>query len=318
MIINIFYRGNIVDLHQLQAFEQIVLQGSFSKAARKLGLSQPTVSLRVQALEQMVGGPLFIRGGSRLSLTEQGRSFLPYAQAALRAMTTGIEVAQHTAQGKRGRVVVATLPSLSTGFFASTLARLYQTHPQLDILVHTGHTQQVAEMLSDGFAHIGFVSAPFFHPDMTPLLHLQEPLLLVVHANHPLAVQEQVKTSDLEELGNPFFFIDWSLEMRQWQKQHMVKNRTLVEVPPHTARDLLLQGRGAAFLTRSFIHDDLKNGNLKEIPVVDLPLLRRESVLIRHHRVDALPAAVDAFLDLFREEAWGYVENEKSARSSQY
>jgi DNA-binding transcriptional LysR family regulator len=307
-----------MDLHQLQAFEQIVLQGSFSKAARKLGLSQPTVSLRVQALEQMIGGPLFIRGGNHLSLTEQGRSFFPYAQAALRAMTTGIEVAQRTAEGTRGRVVVATLPSLSTGFFASTLARLYQIHPQLDIFVHTGHTQQVAEMLSDGIAHLGLVSAPFFHPDMTPLLHLQEPLLLVAHINHPLAQQEQVKMSDLEELGNPFFFIDWSLEMRQWHRQQIVKNRTLVEVPPHTARDLLLQGRGAAFLTHSFIRDDLKTGSLKEIPVVDLAVPGRESVLIRHHRADALPTAVDVFLRLFREEARGYVQEEQKHASKHF
>ena len=296
-----------MDLHQLQAFEQIVLQGSFSKAARKLGLSQPTVSLRIQALEQTIGGPLFIRGGTRLSLTEQGRSFFPYAQAALRAMTTGVEVAQHTAQGKRGRVVVATLPSLSTGFFAATLARLYESHPHLDILVHTGHSQQIAEMLSDGFAHIGFVVAPFFHPDMTPLLHLREPLLLIAHTRHPLAQREQVKMVDVEEQGNPFFFIDWSLEMRQWHKQQIGKNGTLVEVPPHTARDLLLQGRGVAFLTNSFIHEDLKAGSLKEIPVVDLPHFQRESALIRHHRANALPVAVDVFLRLFREEARGYV-----------
>ena len=63
-----------VDLHQLQAFDQIVLHGSFSKAARHLEVSQPTISLRIRALEQMVGGALFLRQGSQLRLTELGHS----------------------------------------------------------------------------------------------------------------------------------------------------------------------------------------------------------------------------------------------------
>ncbi len=77
-----------MDLHQLQAFDHIVLYNSFSKAARKLEVSQPTISLRIRALEQEVGGSLFERRGGRLFLTELGQNFLPYAKTAIRAMTT--------------------------------------------------------------------------------------------------------------------------------------------------------------------------------------------------------------------------------------
>ena len=59
-----------MDLHQLQAFDQIVVHGSFSKAARHLGVSQPTISLRIRALEQEVAGALFLRHGRQLRLTE--------------------------------------------------------------------------------------------------------------------------------------------------------------------------------------------------------------------------------------------------------
>src|SRR5882724_7765304 len=106
-----------MDLQQLQAFDQIVSLGSFSRAARRLGISQPAISLRMQALEHDVGGPLVLRGGRGVSLTELGRSFLPYAQAAVRAMTTGVDVARETVQGKRGRLLIGTLPSLATAFF---------------------------------------------------------------------------------------------------------------------------------------------------------------------------------------------------------
>src|SRR5687767_13362836 len=102
---NIFYISKAIrrmDLHQLQAFVQIVVYNSFSKAARILGISQPTISLRIRALEQKVGGALFQRKGSRLHLTELGQNFLPYAETAVRAMTTGVDVARQTLQGERG------------------------------------------------------------------------------------------------------------------------------------------------------------------------------------------------------------------------
>jgi len=292
-----------MDLHQLQAFDQIAQLGNFSKAARKLGISQPTISLRIQALEQAIGGPLFMRGGSHLELTEFGRSFLPYAQQALRAMTTGVEIAQETVKGKRGRVAIGTLPSLATGFFASALKRLHHTHPHLDIVVHTGHNQQIIEMLYDNYVHVGFLTAPFFHPDLTTLFHLSEPLLIVAHAQHPLTQYKQVFTADLEMQAKPFFHIDWSIEVRYWQSHVKASSEALIEVPPQTARDLLIQGIGVALLTRSFIDDDLKSGRLVEIMVQDMPALTRESILTRLRRDEPLPPAVLEFIRIFQEEA---------------
>jgi DNA-binding transcriptional LysR family regulator len=66
-----------MDIDQLQAFERIVREGSFSRAARTLDITQPTISARIQALEQEVGSSLFIRGGRKVTLTERGESFRP-------------------------------------------------------------------------------------------------------------------------------------------------------------------------------------------------------------------------------------------------
>ncbi len=56
-----------MDLEQLQAFERIVREGSFSRAARSLDIAQPTISARIQALEVEVGGALFLRGGRKIA-----------------------------------------------------------------------------------------------------------------------------------------------------------------------------------------------------------------------------------------------------------
>lgn len=296
-----------MDLHQLQAFDHIVMHNSFSKAARKLGVSQPTISLRIRALEQEVGGALFVRKGSRLFLTELGESFLPYAQTALRAMTTGVDVARRTREGERGQLRIATLPSLATGFFATALARFHHQYPQIDVAIHTGHTREISEMLHEHYVHLGFVVAPFFHPEFSPLLHLKEPLTLVAHPGHPLAQVEHIMLSDLINQSQPFFLIDWNVEVKQWQS-HLLGSSpsSTIEVPPQTAYDLLLSGKGVALLTRTMVEQEVKTGRLVELCVQQLPRFHRESLLLHRTAISSLPTAVNTWLRLFREEARHY------------
>lgn len=296
-----------VDLHQLQAFDQIVLYSSFSKAARKLGVSQPAISLRIRALEQEVGGALFLRRGSRLVLTELGQGFLPYAQTALRAMTTGVDVAQRTVQGERGQFRIATLPSLATGFFATTLARFHHYYPHIDVAIHTGHTREISEMLYEHYVHLGFVVGPFFRPELSPLLHIKEPLILVASPQHPLAQVEHITLADIASQSRPFFLIDWNFEVKQWQSHLLAASpSSTIEVPPQTAYDLLMSGNGVALLTQAMVEQEVKTGRLVELCVPELPRFQRESQLV-HRTTDAsLPTAVNEWLRLFREEARHY------------
>ncbi len=80
-----------MDVSQLAAFDRVVREGSFSRAAWALNIAQPTISARIQALEREVGGPLFERNNRRVSLTEKGVSFLPYARQALADITDGMQ-----------------------------------------------------------------------------------------------------------------------------------------------------------------------------------------------------------------------------------
>ncbi len=292
-----------MDTNQLQAFDQVVRQGSFSKAARMLDIAQPTITVRIQTLEQAVGGPLFVRGGSRLTLTELGASFLPYARQALAILMTGVETAQLTQRGERGRVIIGTLPTLASGFFASALARMRTVYPDISIFVHTGHNEQIGEMLRDGIVKLGLMTWPFFGPDLTRILQFREPLIVVTHHSHPFARKETIVLEELERSGNPFFHIDWNMEVWHWQSRLISERRAEFELPPQTTHDLLLRGMGAALMTRTTVADDLAAGRLVEIAVHDLPLLYRESVLVRLSREDKLPTVVNNFIALLREEA---------------
>lgn len=309
-IIKFPYEVEHMDTNQLQAFDMVVRQASFSKAARALNISQPTVSLRIQALEQAVGGALFLRGGTRLQLTELGTSFLPYARQALAVLATGVETAQQTRDGARGRVSLVTLPSLATSFFASALARFHTSHPQVDIVVHTNHSDQILEMLYDGLVKLGLLNWPIFSPfALTPLLHFREPLIVIAHPEHPLARKESVESSELSREGQPFWLVGWGHEVRTWHTRLAPVGSTITEVPIHTAHDLALSGHGVALLARPIVAADLDSGHLVELPVCDLPSFAREIALVCLSREELqLSAASRAFITMLREEGWKYVQ----------
>ncbi len=299
----------MMDTNQLHAFDQVVRHGSFSKAARILDLSQPTITIRIQTLEREVGGKLFIRKGQQLELTELGRSFLPYARQALTVLSSGIETAQLTMEGKKGQLTIGTLPSLATGFFTSTIEQMRETHPNVGITIHTGHNQEIVEMLYDGLIKLGFMTSPFYNTDLVTLLHIKEPLIAVTYPTHPLLKVKDITVNDVMENANPFIHVDWSTEIKQWQARFKSKFHTEFEVPPQTAHDLVLRGVGIALLTETFVARDLSVGNVVKVPVNNMPSLYRESVLVCLSRDKSIPSAYEEFLQIFRKQVGDYSKN---------
>jgi DNA-binding transcriptional LysR family regulator len=221
-------------------------------------------------------------------------------------MTTGAEVAKRTLRGERGQLRIGTLPSLATGFIATTVARFYQDYPQIDVAIHTGHNREIIEMLYEHYVHVGFLTGPFFHPEISPLLCLEEPLVLVTHPGHPLAQVEHVTLSDVQTQSQPFFLIDWSLEARHWQSQWLSSTSSNIEVPPQTAYELVSRGKGVALLTQAMVSQDVQTGRLVELAVADMPRLQRESLLVHRAADSSLSTAVKEWLRLFREAARPY------------
>jgi DNA-binding transcriptional LysR family regulator len=181
-------------IDQLQAFDRIVREGSFSRAAWTLQIAQPTISARIQALEQVVGGALFTRTNQGVQLTPLGTSFLPYAQRALAMLTEGITVAQLAQQGQHGRLAVGILGSLTDCLLAPVLAQLHQSHPLIEWYVRAGSHRQVVEHLCDGVVEVALIAWPTVHPPgaaFVPLLHIREPV--VCGAAQPSAHNARVR-----------------------------------------------------------------------------------------------------------------------------
>jgi LysR family transcriptional regulator, low CO2-responsive transcriptional regulator len=293
-----------VDRAWLAAFDQIVRQGSFTRAAVAMNLGQPAVSARVQALEKALGGELFTRG-RRVRLTALGEAFLPFARRALEVLAQGAEAARLAQVGQRGRVRLGALASLAGGLVAPALAGFLREHPAVECYARSGDHEQIVGHLLDGVVDLGLVVWPCTEEgaaDLQQLLALREPVHLVVGPHHPLAARRHVTREELARLGRPFFQLRW------WKKHHpqLVQLAALsgahVELPMEMARGLVLAGAGAGFFVHTYVAEELERGALVKLEVKDLPKIVRDSALVRR-KGGALSPAAAALVEALRRKA---------------
>lgn len=291
-----------VTTEQLVAFDWIVREGSFSRAAVALGIAQPSISARIQALEREAGGPLFARRGRSLALTERGTAFLPFARRALAVIGEGIEAAQLSETGQRGRVTVGIMQSLADAYLAPIITRFHREHPQVELAIRPAHSDEIAAMVRDGVAQIGLVAWPTFSPEIVPVLRFAEPVVLVAAPGHPLARRSSVMLDEVAEAADPLYALRWDLATGALLDRLVRRARTAIEAPSTVVRHLLPKGRGLAFYIRALVADDLASGRLVEVPVADLAPLMREAAIVRLDRETSLPPATEAFIAMLRDE----------------
>jgi DNA-binding transcriptional LysR family regulator len=286
-----------MDTEQLLTFERIVREGSLSRAAWSLGVAQATVSARVQALERAVGGPLFMRNGRGVALTDLGLSFRPYAQRALEVLQAGIAAAQQAQAGQRGRVTIGVLESLSGAFLGPALAHFHATHPQVEVLVRAGRQEELAELLLDGIIDVALLAWPLAATLGMPLdvlLQMRERVVLAAAPGHPLARQAAVEAAQIAALACPFLLLRWWTALPPAVARIAAQAQPRLDVPMDTGRQMVLSGVGAGFFPWMQVAEALAAGRLREVAVRDISPLVRASALVRRAGAAPLaPAAAD-------------------------
>ncbi len=183
---------------QLRGFCYAARTGSFSRAAEKLQLSQPSVSLQIQALERDFGAQLFERQGPRIQLTADGRAMLEVAEP----LVEGIEKLEESFARRRGdagtgSVSIAAGGSTIQYILPSFVEQYVSAYPKVDVRLCNVTGQAGLALLRNG--ELDFAVGPMFEvpPDITfhPLFTF-EPMLITCQ-DHPLAERRRLRLKDL-------------------------------------------------------------------------------------------------------------------------
>lgn len=181
-----------VDLRQLQAFVEVVQTGSFSRAARSLGLSQSALSQSVRQLEDELQVRLLDRTTRSVQLSKVGADFLPGIQRLLADLDHQLQDLRDLREHRRGHVTVACVPSVALRLMPVVLANFQHEHPLVGVTLREGSRHQIIAGLRSGDAELGIANVPSEYPDLDATRLLTDSFALVMRRDHPLASREAV------------------------------------------------------------------------------------------------------------------------------
>jgi molybdate transport repressor ModE-like protein len=191
-----------MDPRRLLIFRTVARAGSISAAARELGWTQPAVSQHLRALERSAGCALLLRGAGGVDLTEPGRVLLARADALAGQLHMAEEELADLTSLRRGRVRLAAYPSAAATLVPRAVAGLRARHPDVDVELNEAEPPEALTLVAAGDADLALVfsydgSGPDPRLVWRPLA--DEPVALVVAADHPFATRKRLTLSDLAD-----------------------------------------------------------------------------------------------------------------------
>ncbi|QQR36337.1 LysR family transcriptional regulator [Devosia oryziradicis] len=268
-----------MDLDQLRTFDRIVREQSFTRAAAYLNITQATASMRIRALESLLGVTLFQRGRT-VTLTDQGMTFLPFARRIIGTVQEGREALRRV---ERGRIAIASLRSLVSPLITEPLLRFQEKYPGVDVVVNEGRQAQIAAMLHERDVEMGILCWPNIDPlvvDLVPLLIMRERVPLVVAPEIAARLPAQPTIEDVLALVPRVISLRWWQAEPETAAALVRMAQTSVELPTGPARRLAIKGQGLGFFVNSAVADDVKAGRLVEIAHTNFEPLHRDTAMV--------------------------------------
>jgi DNA-binding transcriptional LysR family regulator len=271
-------------LEQLQAFLAVAETGSFQQATQRCRVTQSTISRQIQALEADLGLPLFHRT-SQAKLTLAGERFLPRARKICQEWQTATAELTDLLEGKQSELCVAAIHSVSAQHLPPVLQRFCQDYPLVQLRVTSLGSDRALKVLRDGLVDLAIVMNNRFltaSPEMVVDLLYQEPVEVLMAAEHPLTRYEQVPWSELAHYPQVVFKDGYGMQ-RLVQEQFQ---RCALELKPVVElntldgfRGMVRQGEFIALLPKSALLEIVHDASLA-VRSTEEPRLSREVVLV--------------------------------------
>lgn len=280
-----------MNLYQLRYFLKLAEEKQYTKAARELNISQPSLSYAISQLEQELGVKLFEKNGHSIALTECGQDFLQTASKSLHILDQGILNLQQKAQGA-GQIRLGFLRTLGTDYIPDLASRYLKqnTDRETSFSFHTGSTTALLDRLKKGEYDLVFSSEPPDHGDFLYTPVLKQALVLIVPDGHPLSSQYRIPLEDAAQY--PFIYFDKTAGLRNFTDQLFQQIGQKPKIVYETDEDqvvagLVAHGFGIALVPYM---DLLLKLNVK-ILQISSPECQRDIYLVTEKKRELSPAA---------------------------
>jgi LysR family hydrogen peroxide-inducible transcriptional activator len=187
-----------MEIHQLRYFVAVADEGSFSRAASKVRVSQPSLSQQIRKLEAEVGQPLFDRLPRSVVLTEAGRCFIDYARQILASIGDARRCVDDLKGEVAGKVAVGAIPTIAPYLLPELVVTFQKHYPDVVLEIVEDVTDGITRRVEAGELDVALVSTCRSSPTLQRESLGSEPLLLLVPERHPLAKKTLIEFEDLK------------------------------------------------------------------------------------------------------------------------
>lgn len=190
----------MLDVHQLNVFLAAAETLSFTQAAARLHMAQPSVSQHIQALERRFEAPLFLHSGRSLELTDAGLALLPLAREAV-ALSIRIDETMESLKGNiYGHLIVACSTTPGKYILPQVLARFHRSHPQVSVTCNVMPQSSALESIAAGESDFGLFSIAEASPlEIEAHPYICDPIVLIAPLDHPWARKQEITPEELLE-----------------------------------------------------------------------------------------------------------------------
>jgi DNA-binding transcriptional LysR family regulator len=302
--------ANTVELFQLQSFLRVAQEGSITRAAETLCLTQPAVTQQVRALERELGVALFDRTGRGVRLTPAGAALQQYARRSLALLDECRQAIADLEAGASGRLVLGAGVTTSIFHLPGWLRAFQERHPGIDVVVRTGRSRETAALVLEREIDLGLVTSGVQNPDLRVVELYEEEIILVAPRGHPLAGRA-LPAAELARA--PLILFRQGAGFREYldralQRAGITPQVKMESDSAEAIKSFVAVGLGVSFLPAAAVEAEVRAGVLACVEVAGLPpLKRRTCALYRGDRY--LNAGARAFLELllarYRPDAGG-------------
>jgi LysR family transcriptional regulator, transcriptional activator of the cysJI operon len=289
-----------MDDHKLRVFCTVAETKSFSKTSEIIHLTQPAVSLQIQALEEVYETKLFDRSSSTVTLTPAGEVLYKYAKDILSLYANVQKMIGELTGLVKGSISIGASSTIGNYVLPAVITDFKKTHPKIKIHLLVGNTKRVVEMLNSGNIDLGLVEGEVTRQKMIVEKILADELMLIVPAYHPWAKKKEISISELTK--EPVIFREGGSGTRQMIEKFLAMHGiapqamkiSMVLGSTEAIKEAVENGLGVSIISRWAARKENKYGTLSFLKIKEQKMMREFSLIANKGAI--LSHAADEFL----------------------
>lgn len=287
-------------IRHLKIFTAVADEKGMSAAARKLHISQPSVSQAVSELENYYGVKLFERLSQKLYLTGEGELMLSFSRHILDSFEQMEETMMHAGEGTRLHIGCSV--SVGTCLINDVLDKMALKMPECEISVTVSNSTAIEKAILSNEVDVGIVEGILRSPELTVISVCRDELLLVCGRSHPLATETVVTYDMLEgadyisrEIGSS----DRNQLERIFEEKGLHLKRTFRSTNTEAIKNAVICGRGLAIMSSRMVEKECREGSMVALKLEGEPVTR--DIQLAFHRNKYLSGAMKVLLEVLLE-----------------